>query len=101
MEEKIFETRKTKFHLQNKFPLLFLQIPTNANTNKCCQMFLTFLKRYQECFLFKKYSLLDSSQQHVVVVSALFERSPRVKLQTLNCLKCRRHLSSLVQRTAL
>ena len=69
--------------MQNKFPLLFLEILTNTNTNKCYQMILTFLKRFQERFLFKKYSLLDSSQQHIVVVPALFERSPRVKLQTL------------------
>ena len=33
------------------------------------------------------------------MVPALFERSPRVKLQTLNRLSGRRHLSSLVQRT--
>ena len=33
-------------HIQNKFSLLFLEILTNTNTNKCCQMFLTFLKRY-------------------------------------------------------
>ena len=46
------------------------------------------------------YSLLDSCQQQFVAVSALFERNPRVKLQTLNRLNGRRHLSSLVQRTA-
>ena len=82
-KEKLLKIRKQSFHMQNKFSLLFLEILTNTNTNKCCQMFLTFLKRYQKCCLFKKYSLLDSSQQHIVVVPALFERSPRVKLQTL------------------
>ena len=63
-------------------------------------MFLTFFKRYQKCFLFKKYSLLDSCQQQLVVVPALFKRCPCVKLQTLNRLNGRRHLSSLVKRTA-
>ena len=86
--------------MQNKLSLLFLEILTNTNTNKRCQMFLTFLKRYQKCFLFKKYSLLDSYQQQLVVVPALLEQSPRIKLQTLNRLNGRRHVSSLVQRTA-
>ena len=63
--------------------ILFTFLDLLTNTNKCCQMFLTFLKRSQQCFLFKKYSLLDSCQQPLVVVPALFERSPRVKLQTL------------------
>ena len=70
------------------------------NINKYCQIFLTFLKRYEKCFLLKKYSLLDSCQQQLVVVPALFEGSPSVKLQTINRLNDRRHLSSLVQRTA-
>ena len=94
---KLLKIRKQSFHMQNKFSLLFLEILTNTNTNKCCQMFLTFLKRYLKCFLFKKYNLLGSCQQQLVVVPALFERSPRVKLQTLNRLNGRRHLSSLVQ----
>ena len=97
---KLLKIRKQSFHVQNKFSLLFLEILTNTNTNKCCQMFLTFLKRFQKCFLLKKYSLLDSCQQQLVVVPALFERSPHIKLQTLNRLNGGRHLSSLVQRTA-
>ena len=97
---KLLKIRKQSFHMQNKFSLLFLEILTNTNTNKCCQMFLTFLKRFQKCFLLKKYSLLDSCQQQLVVVPALFERSPHIKLQTLNRLNGGRHLSSLVQRTA-
>ena len=68
------------------------------NINKYCQTFLTL--KYEKCFLFKKYILLDSCQQQLVVVTALFEGSPRVKLQTINRLNDRRHLSSLVQRTA-
>ena len=63
-------------------------------------MFLTFLKRYQNCFLLKKYSLLDSCQQQLVVNPALFERNTLVNPQTLNCLNGKRHLSSLFQRTA-
>ena len=77
---KLLKIRKQSFHMQNKFSLLFLEILTNTNTNKCCQMFLTFLKRYQKIFLFKKYCLLDSCQQQLVVVPALFERIPLVKL---------------------
>ena len=97
---KLLKIRKQSFHMQNKFPLLFLEILTNPNTNKCCQIFLTFLKRYQKCFMFKKYGLLDSCHQQLVVVPALFEGNPLVNPQTLNCLNGRRHLSSLVQRTA-
>ena len=43
---KLLKIRKQSFHMQNKFSLLFLEILTNTNTNKCCQTFLTFLKRY-------------------------------------------------------
>ena len=67
-KEKLLKIRKQSFHMQNKFSLLFLEILTNTNTKKCCQIILTFLKRYQKCFLFKKYSLLDSCQQQLVAV---------------------------------
>ena len=61
-------------------------------------MFLTLLKRSQKCFLFKKYSLLDSCQQQLVVVPALFERSPRVKLQTLKVKPCHFEVSKVWQK---
>ena len=43
---KLLKIRKQSFHMQHKFSLLFLEILTNADTTKCCQMFLTFFKRY-------------------------------------------------------
>ena len=45
-KRKLLKIRKQGFHMQNKSSLLFSEILTNTNTNKCCQMFLTFLKRY-------------------------------------------------------
>ena len=54
LEGKMLKIRKQSFHMQNKFSVLFLEILTNTNNNKCCQMFLTFLKRYLACFLFTR-----------------------------------------------
>ena len=42
--------------MQDKFSFLFLEILTNTNINKCCQIFLTFAK--SKTFLFGSFQSL-------------------------------------------
>ena len=54
LEGKIVENKKTKFsHAKQNFFTFLRNTNTNTNTSKCCQMFLTFFKKYQKCFLKK------------------------------------------------
>ena len=46
LEGKIVQNKKTKFsHAKQNFFTFFRNTNANTNTNKCCQMFLTFLKK--------------------------------------------------------